>query len=74
MEFDYRLDGKDCNYALGRFPDLSISDARQRRIDAARLVAFGIHPVAYEKQLQQQAIAHNRNTFRDFVFLPDFQC
>lgn len=62
-KFDYRLDGKDCSYTLGRFPDLSISDARQRRIDAAKLVASGIHPKAYEKQLQLQAITHNKNTF-----------
>ncbi|WP_425194948.1 Arm DNA-binding domain-containing protein [Paraburkholderia phenazinium] len=23
-KFDYRLDGKDCSYTLGRFPDLSV--------------------------------------------------
>lgn len=62
-KFDYRLDGKDCSYTLGRFPDLSISDARQRRNDAARLVASGIHPKAHELQLQQQTITHNKNTF-----------
>lgn len=62
-KFDYRLDGKDCSYTLGRFPDLSISDARQRRNDAAKLVASGIHPKAYEKQLQLQTITHNKNTF-----------
>jgi hypothetical protein len=53
-KFDYRLDGKDCSYTLGQFPDLSIADARQLRNAAAKLVASGIHPKAYEKQLQQQ--------------------
>ena len=43
-KFDYRLDGKDCSHTLGRFPVLSINDARQRRNDAAKLVASGIHP------------------------------
>ena len=62
-KFDYRLDGKDCSYTLGRFPDLSISETRQRRIDAAKLVASGVHPKAHEKQLQLQAITHNKNTF-----------
>jgi hypothetical protein len=62
-KFDYRLDGKDCSYTLGRFPDLSISDARQRRNEAAKLVASGIHPKAYENQLQLQTITHNKNTF-----------
>ncbi|SMG61504.1 tyrosine-type recombinase/integrase [Paraburkholderia susongensis] len=62
-KFDYRLDGEDCSYTLGRFPDLSISGARQRRNDAARLVASGIHPKAYEKQQQLQTITRNKNTF-----------
>jgi integrase len=62
-KFDYRLDGKDCSYTLGRFPDLSIADARQLRNAAAELVASGIHPKAYEKQLQQQTVAHHKNTF-----------
>ncbi|MGF6261082.1 integrase [Paraburkholderia youngii] len=61
-KFDYRLDGKDCSYTLGRFPDLSIADARQLRNAAAKLVASGIHPKAYEKQLQQQTVAHQKNT------------
>lgn len=62
-KFDYRLDGKDCSHTLERFPDPSISDARQHRNDAAKLVASGIHPKAYEKQLQLQTITHNKNTF-----------
>src|SRR5579864_470968 len=62
-KFDYRLDGKDCSYTLGRFPDLSINDARQRRNDAAKLVASGIHPKAHEQQLQLPTITHNKNTF-----------
>jgi integrase len=62
-KFDYRLDGKDCSYTLGQFPDLSISDARQRRNDAAKLVASGIHPKAHEKQQQLQTITHSKNTF-----------
>jgi hypothetical protein len=62
-KFDYRLDGKDRSYTLERFPDLSINDARQRRNDAAKLVASGIHPKAYEKQPQPRTITHNKNTF-----------
>ncbi|MEX3854585.1 Arm DNA-binding domain-containing protein [Paraburkholderia sp. BR10923] len=45
-KFDYRLDGKDCSYTRGRFPDVSIADARQLRNAAAKLVASGIHPKA----------------------------
>jgi integrase len=61
-KFDYRLDGKDCSYTLGRFPDVSIADARQLRNAAAKLVSAGIHPKAHEKQLQQQTVAHRKNT------------
>jgi len=60
-KFDYRLDGKDCSYTLGRFPDLSIADARQLRNAAASLVASGVHPKAHEKHLQQQNVAHYKN-------------
>jgi integrase len=62
-KFDYRLDGKDCSYTLGRFPDLSISDGRQRCNDAAKLVAAGPHSKLYEKQQQLQTITHNKDTF-----------
>jgi hypothetical protein len=59
---DYRLDGKDCSYTLGRFPDLSIAGARRLRHAAAKLVASGVHPKAHEKRLQQQNVAHYKNT------------
>lgn len=61
-KFDYRLDGKDCSYTLGRFPDVSLADARQLRNAAAKLVVAGIHPKAHEKQLQQQTVAYRKNT------------
>ncbi|MEM5341556.1 tyrosine-type recombinase/integrase [Paraburkholderia azotifigens] len=60
--FDYRLDGKACTYTLGRFPDLSLLDARKARSIAAELVAAGIHPKAHEKQRQLETIAHHKNT------------
>ena len=28
-KFDYRLDGKDCSYTLGRFPDLSMPECEE---------------------------------------------
>jgi Arm DNA-binding domain len=61
-KFDYRLDDKACTYTLGRFPDLSLHDARELRGNAARLVGGGIHPKAHQRQLQQQTIAHHKNT------------
>lgn len=62
-KFDYRLDRKDCSYTLERFPNLSICDARERRNDAAKLLASGIHPKVPEQQSQLQTTHTTRTPF-----------
>lgn len=47
-KWNYRLDGKDCTYTIGKFPEIGVADARQRRADAAKLVEKGIHPAEHE--------------------------
>ena len=44
--FKYRIDGKEKRISLGVYPDISLSDARERREEARRLVARGIDPSA----------------------------
>jgi integrase len=61
-KFDYRLDGKACTYTLGRFPDVSLGDARRLRGEAAQSVAAGIHPKIRDKKLQREGIDHHANT------------
>jgi hypothetical protein len=41
---DYRFDGKRKSLALGVYPTVTLSDARQRREDARKLLANGADP------------------------------
>ncbi|MCV9880603.1 Arm DNA-binding domain-containing protein, partial [Brenneria izbisi] len=41
----YRSDGKEKTLALGVYPEVSLSEARQKRDDARKLIAAGVDPV-----------------------------
>src|SRR3546814_8635916 len=45
----YRINGREKKFALGVYPDVSLSDARRRRDEARRLLADGKDP-SLEKQ------------------------
>ena len=62
-KWNYRLGGKDGTYTLGTFPDLSLSEARERRALAEKLVAKGIHPVQADKDLKYKNLAEMNGTF-----------
>lgn len=47
--FKYRFDGKSKGLAMGKYPDVSLLDARQRRDEARRHLANGIDPGAVRK-------------------------
>ena len=53
-KWNYRLDGRDCTYAIGEYPEVGLYKARQLRDEAARLVADGIHPLDHKKEIQRQ--------------------
>ena len=40
--FQYRFNGKQKSLALGRYPDISLAVARQRRQEARTLLAMGL--------------------------------
>jgi hypothetical protein len=42
--YRYSLHGKQERFVIGRYPDLSLKDARQLRDESASLVAKGISP------------------------------
>ena len=42
--YRFRLDGKQQMYVVGRYPDLSLSDARLKHVAAQKLVKKGISP------------------------------
>ena len=61
--FKYRLHGKEKLMSFGTYPEVSLSEARDRRSEARKLVAKGIDPLqvrAEEKQHQEDV---QGNTF-----------
>lgn len=63
--FRYRLAGKYEKLTLGKYPALSLKNARIKRDEAAALVALGTSP-AQQKQLAKVAAADS-TTMRDFA-------
>lgn len=61
--FKYRFDRKERLLALGRYPDVSLAKARERREDARRLLADGIDPSAHRKIQKEDRAESLRNTF-----------
>ncbi|KHT22162.1 tyrosine-type recombinase/integrase [Pectobacterium carotovorum] len=60
----YRFDGKQKTLALGVYPEITLSEARQRRDEAKRQIATGIDPSEQkkvDKQLRQTLVD---NTFK----------
>lgn len=45
----YRISGRENIYAIGRYPAITLHEARRLRDEAAKLVAQGIHPAAQRK-------------------------
>ena len=58
----YRYDGKEKLLALGAYPEISLTGARQRRDEARRQLVQGIDPGAIKKA-QKQAVAAEKETF-----------
>jgi len=57
--YQYRIDGKQKLLALGQFPDVALSEAREAHQAARKLVAQGIDPSALrqsEKRAQRSAV------------------
>lgn len=53
--FRYRLMGKDQTLALGKYPAVSLKDARAERDRLAGLVARGIDPLARQREEERKA-------------------
>jgi len=59
----YRFHGKEKLLALGIYPDISLSEARNRRHEARNLVANGIDPSAEKKVAKEAKAALQANSF-----------
>ncbi|MGO2145746.1 MAG: tyrosine-type recombinase/integrase [Serratia bockelmannii] len=57
----YRFLGKEKTLALGQYPEVSLSEAREKRDDARKLVSQGLDPC--EQKRVQKAIPASEQTF-----------
>ncbi|WP_298016946.1 integrase arm-type DNA-binding domain-containing protein [uncultured Castellaniella sp.] len=53
--YRYRLDGRAQVYAIGRYPDITLAQARQERDRARDLIRQGIHPLSEQSADQNVA-------------------
>lgn len=63
--YRYRLNGRQEKIALGKYPQMTLKAARQKRDEMALMVSQGQSPAA-EKQLAKRALAKT-TTFREFA-------
>ena len=64
--FQYRFDNKQKILALGSYPSVTLSDARQRREDARKLLANSVDPCALRKTQKECVtvqVENDKNTF-----------
>lgn len=59
----YRFNGKQKTLALGVYPDISLKQARMKRIDAKELIKEGKDPSLEKKKEKAMAVENNANTF-----------
>jgi integrase len=59
----YRIDNKENRYALGRYPELSLREAREKVESARKLVKQGLHPVAQKRIERAKSVNEQKNTF-----------
>lgn len=60
----YRHLGKEQALALGRYPDVGLKDARERREEARKMVAAGLNPSFEKKRAAIAASVGAANTFK----------
>lgn len=60
----YRLLGKEKLYALGVYPQVGVSEAREKRDAARKLIAEGLDPVDRKRQAKADALLKAENSFK----------
>lgn len=59
----YRFLNKEKTLSLGKYPRVSLAEARSRKVDAMRLLDSDIEPSARRREEKAQAIFRDRNSF-----------
>lgn len=62
--YRYRMEGQGHVFALGKYPELSLDQARSECVKAKRLVRDGIHPLTDRRQRRAMQLESNRHTFQ----------
>ena len=65
--YKYRYLGKQNRLAIGRYPDVTLAEARKRRDDARRQLDDGIDPLAKRKRDKLVAVFNAANTFGEIA-------
>jgi hypothetical protein len=60
----YRFNGKERRLAFGAYPEVTLSRARERQIEARRVLDRGIDPGEFKKQAKRAAVVADANTFK----------
>jgi integrase len=55
--------GKDNTLTFGRYPEISLLEAREKRLEARRLLAHGIDPAKHRDDAKRLALEQASNTF-----------
>ena len=63
----YRIDGKEKTLTIGKYPTVSLSEARQAAENARRLLSDGQDPSAAKQQAKQEQKAAIANTFSNIA-------
>jgi integrase len=61
--FRFQWRGKTKRLSLGKYPAVSLKQARSLRDDAQELIAQGIHPGQFRRQSRERALIEESNTF-----------
>jgi hypothetical protein len=61
--YDYRFTGKRKTLALGRYPDISLQEARDRHQEARKQLAKGVDPSASKQAQKSAGIERAANSF-----------
>jgi integrase len=62
--WSYRFDGKEKLMSLGKYPDVSLAQARERHSEARKLFATGVDPMAQRKAEKTAEKAAIENSFQ----------
>jgi integrase len=60
----YFFGGKEKMLALGSYPETTLAEAREKRLEAKKLIANGINPVVKKQEDKRLAAFNSENTFQ----------